>query len=235
VDSKNNEHHLNLLSTVLLHHRFLKRNLNGWKAVSNDVAREKASQCLRDTVAALSRHGMLELATEMATVTDTLSSEANRDRPGTLIHDTISALTVAAPPTSTDEDVCRGLKPLQKKRRATSEPIFSSQKRHCSGSTSYNSLPAQDRSGIFRKMHRSGGSIPNIDAMNAGGDALVMQHLAMGDRDSFQNSSSISNTIWEVSEISNDEAACVRLAIRNIDQLAPDDDSALQRLIDRML
>jgi hypothetical protein len=209
--------------------RFLKRTgVKGWEVVSEEVAREKVSQCLRDIVKFVSKpkhgeqgEGQRDLPSE-ALLSGIELAEAKA-----FVHVVTAAAT--SQPSELDGESSSSSAPILK--RSHSVP---------------NNDPEADRQS-FLKRPRQYASLSELGKETFGAysyinttfSALPSHQVPLGDprlelpHSNYSLNSSISESCYDVKP-SDEEYACVNQAISRADQLK-NDDSALHRLIDRTI
>jgi hypothetical protein len=224
------------------HYRFLKQGLKGWEVVPEEVAREKASQCLRDTVLTASKLGEQAKVPRGGTSADELLNGVELEEAKSFVRASVAVLTGQA--TGMDGNM------LETKRIET--PL----KRPRSYPNGNSEVEQQDHP----KRPRQCASLSKLDNTTFGGysnikhsvSTLLMHKLPLGDARQEQRTAEVefltsnyslgTSNIWgssypgihPVNVPSDGEYACVKQAILRAEQLK-DDDSAFQRLIDGLL
>jgi hypothetical protein len=205
--------------------RFLKQTgAEGWEVVSEEVAREKVSQCLRDIVAVVSKFGD-QGEDQRRLTSEALLSRMELDEANAFVRASVAALT--GQPTEFDrESSFSGL--LLKRSRSVP-----------------NNDSDVDRQSFSKRPRRQYVSLPELGKETFGAyshrnttfSALLPHQLPLGElRLELPNSNcSLKSPVWESCYNSKlSENACVNQAISTADQLK-NDDSAFHRLIDRMI
>jgi hypothetical protein len=205
--------------------RFLKQTgVEGWEIVSEEVAREKVSQCLRDIVAVVSKFG--DQGEPRALTSEALLSRMELDEAKAFVRASVAALT--GQPTEFDrESSFSG--PLLKRSRSVP-----------------NSDSDVDRQSFSKRPRRQFASLSELGMESFGTfssnrnttfGALPSHQLPLGElRLELPNSNySLKSPVWESCYNGKRwENVCVNQAFSKADQLK-NDDSAFHRLIDRMI
>jgi hypothetical protein len=199
--------------------------VEGWEVVSEEVAREKASQCLRDIVAVVSKFGD-QGEDQRSLFSEALLSRIELDEANAFVRVSISALT--GQQTEFDKELSLSA-PLLKRSRSVP-----------------NSDPEADRESLSKRPRRQYASLSELTKKSFGSaytyknttfSALLPHQLPRRElRLELPNSNhSLKSSVWE--SCYNDktsENACIIQAISRAEQLK-NDDSAFHRLIDRMI
>jgi hypothetical protein len=205
--------------------RFLKQTgVEGWEVVSEEVAREKVSQCLRDIVAVVSKFGD-QGEDQRGLTSEALLSKIELDEAKAFVRASTAGLT--GQPTEFDRELSFSGPVL---KRSRSVP---------------NSDPEADRQSFLKRPRRQFASLPQFGKETFGAysyrnttfSALPSHQLPLGElRLEHPNSNySLNSSVWEsCSDDKTSETACVNQALLRAEQLK-NDDSAFHRLIDRMM
>jgi hypothetical protein len=198
--------------------------VEGWEVVSEEVAREKASQCLRDIVAVVSKFGD-KGEDQRRLFSEALLSRIELDEANEFVRASIAAHT--GQQTEFDKESLSG--PLLKRSRSVP-----------------NSDTEADRESLAKRPRRQYASLSELGMKSFGSacsyrnttfSALLPHQLPLRDlRLDLSNSNYyLKSSVWE--SCYNDktsENACINQAFSRAEQLK-NDDSAFHRLIDRMI
>jgi hypothetical protein len=224
--------------------------VKGLEVVSKEVAREKVSQCLRDTVATASKLRAEAKVPRGGTTSEELLNGIELEEAKTFVRASVAVLTGQA--TGIDGEMSE-----RTKCQETFTPDFLAPqlKRPRSVSNSNSEVELQD----YPKRPRQCASFSKLDNTTFGGysnrnyslSTLLMPQLPLRDARQEQRMAEVefptsnyslgTSNIWRsypgihpVNVPSDGEYACVKQAILRAEQLK-DDDSAFQRLIDGLL
>ena len=198
--------------------------MDGLEVVSEEVAREKVSQCLRYIVAVVSKFGD-QGEDQRSLTSETLLSRMELDEANAFVRASVAALT--GPLTEfARESSFSG--PLMKRSRSvpTSDSDVDRQ--------SFSKRPRRQYASLSELGEDFGDFSSNINTFFS---ALLPHQLPLGElRLEIPNSNySLKSPVWESCYNGKPlENACVNQAISRADQLK-NDDSAFHRLIDRMI
>jgi hypothetical protein len=178
----------------------------GWEVVSEQVAREKASQCLRDTVLTASKLG----AQARGRTSEELLNGIELEEAKSFVCASMADLTgTKCQETSTPDFPASNMKRPRSVPNGNSlaeQLHYFKRPRHCASVSDINRT-------TFEAYNYRNTAFPPLHTYLLGDDVLGS---------------------YSGNEPSDNEYACVKQAIRSAEQLK-DDDSAFQRLIDRML
>jgi hypothetical protein len=196
--------------------------VRGWEIVSEEVAREKVSQCLRDIVK-VSIPKIREEGEELSSLpSEALLSGVELDEANTFIRTSTAALTGLPNELGGESSFSASLL-----KRSRSVP---------------NCDPDVDRQSFSKRPRRQYASLSELGKESFGAysyrnttfSALLPHQVPLGDP-----RLELSHRNYSMSNLSNvkpseEEYACVKQAMLRADQLK-NDDSAFHRLIDRMI
>jgi hypothetical protein len=197
----------------------------GWEVVSEQVAREKASQCLRDTVLTASKLG----AQARGRTSEELLNGIELEEAKSFVCASMADLTgTKCQETSTPDFPASNMKRPRSVPNGNSlaeQLHYFKRPRHCASVSDINRT-------TFEAYNYRNTAFPPLRTYRAPlGDA---RHECMAEVVFPSNNYSLGNDVWGSYPGNDDEYACVKQAIRRAEQLK-DDDSAFQRLIDGML
>jgi hypothetical protein len=212
-----------------------------WEVVPEQVAREKASQCLRDTVATASKLREEAKVPRGGTTADELLNGIELEEAKTFVCASMAVLTGQT--TRMDGEKA------EPKHRETSTPDFPASSMKRSRSVPYNNSEADQHHYVKRPRQCASASDLGSTTFGAYNYRSTTFHpfhtyrVPLGDaRHECEaeveflctNNYSLGNDVLGSCPGNDDEYACVKQAILKAEQLK-NDDSAFQRLIDRML
>jgi hypothetical protein len=198
--------------------------VRGWEVVSDEVAREKVSQCLRDIAAVVSKFG--DEGEDLRSLSsDALLSRIELDEANAFVRASIAATT--GQPNEFDRELSFSGTLLKRSRSVPS------------------SDPEADRQSLSKRPRRQYASLSELGKESFGVysnrnitfSALLPHQLPLGELHLEPPSSNYSfkSSVWESCYYGKmSENACVNQAISRAEQLK-NDDSAFHRLIDRMI
>jgi hypothetical protein len=213
--------------------------VKGWEVVSEEVSREKASQCLRDTVATASKLGAKAKVPRGSTA-DELLNGVELEEAKSFVHASMAVLAGQA------TGMNRKMSETKRQETSTQDSLLPQMKRPRSFPNGNSEVEQQN----YPKRPRQCSSLSKLDNTTFGRysdrnntfSVLLAHQPPLGGAHQEHRMAEVEfpllgNDVWgsyRGNEPSDGEYACVKQATLRAEQLR-DDDSAFQRLIDGML